>query len=88
MNANSEIGTTITLSVGVTGYDVFQWFRDRSSRIAVVDNGRISGANTATLTITNAKSSDSGEYFVDLAVSSNPAQTSQSDLATVRVQCE
>ena len=88
VNTNGEIGSTIILSVGVTGYDVFQWFRDRSSPIAMVDNGRISGATTATLTITNAKSFDAGDYFVDLAVSSNPAQTDQSDPATVTVQCK
>ena len=87
VSTSVELGTTITLSVGVTGYDVFQWFGPGS--VMLSDDGRISGANTGRLTITNAISSDSGDYFVDVAAFGTiPPVTEQSNVATVTVTCK
>ena len=83
MNTDAELGTTITLSVVVTGYDTFQWFGPGDTMLN--NGGRISGADTDTLTITNAMTTDAGDYFVNVAMGASPAV--QSNTATVRVEC-
>ena len=83
MDTDVVRGTTITLSVVVTGYDTFLWFGPGNTLLS--NGGRISGANTATLTITNAMASDAGDYFVDVSVSGGAAQTEVSDIVTVTV---
>lgn len=62
-------GATVTLSAGVAGAAPidYQWFKDGQP---LANDARISGANTATLTITGAVPEDAGEYW--LAVN-NPA---------------
>ncbi len=54
-------GTTATLSVGLSGTGPFtnRWKYNGQN---LVDGGRISGAQTPTLTIANAQPSDSGTY--------------------------
>jgi len=55
------VGTTATLSVGLGGTGPFTnaWYFNGQK---VVNGGRISGAQTPTLTIANAQPSDSGAY--------------------------
>ena len=84
MNTDAELGTTITLTVVVTGYDTFQWFGPGDTMLN--NGGRISGAQTATLTITNAMTADAGDYYVNVAMGANPAV--RSNTVTVRVQCK
>ena len=87
VNISVELGATITLSVGIIGYDIFQWYGPGS--VMLSDGGRISGAITDTLTVINAMSSDSGDYFVDVAVFGTfPFITGQSNMATVTVTCK
>jgi hypothetical protein len=62
VNTSAIVGTTGTLTVnvsGATGSTQFQWFKGET---AVENNGRITGATTATLTISNAQFSDTGQY--------------------------
>ena len=84
MATNAELGTTITLSVAVTGYNLFEWYKDG---VPVSDGGWISGAETETLTITNAMTSDTGSYFI-LVSALGVVGTVQSDEAFVRVACK
>ena len=84
MDTNAELGTTITLSVAVTGYNLFEWYKDG---MPMSDGGRISGVETDTLTITNAMTSDTGSYFV-LVSTLGLANAVGSDPAFVRVQCK
>ncbi len=76
------VGSTITLRVLGVGRSplTYQWLKD-SSPVPVAPGGRITGADTATLTISQAQSGDSGEYSAILmspcgTVSSLPAQIS------------
>ena len=53
-------GDNFTLSVNATGTNLaYQWYKDGS---AVVDGGNVSGATTATLSVTNATVNDEGWY--------------------------
>lgn len=67
-------GATINLSVGVTSLTTpsYQWYLDG---VALNDDARISGATTATLTITGATAADEGEYTVEV-VNATASKTS------------
>ena len=55
-------GTTVTLSVAAPGTGLsYRWLVDG---VSLADGGAISGASTATLTITKAQATDSGTYTV------------------------
>ena len=81
MDTDAVLGATITFSVAVTGYDTFQWFGPGG--VMLNTGGRILGANTRILRISDIMATDAGDYFVDVAVSANPAITEQSNTATV-----
>lgn len=68
---------TISLSVVADGSPTltYEWKRNN---VPLTDDGRISGATTANLTITGAIVADGGNYTVTVANSFNPAATSAS----------
>ena len=74
-------GGNATFRVGASGTEPlsYQW-RFNGSDLA--DGGRISGATTATLTVSNVEAGDAGEYDV---VVSNPAGMGTSDPASLTV---
>lgn len=59
-------GSTANLQISVegTGPFTFQW---RRNGVDVVNSSRVSGANTTTLTISNATATDQGEYECHIA---------------------
>ncbi len=74
-------GETATFSVTATGTEPlsYQWKKGGSN---LTDGGNISGANAATLTITNAQASDAGSYTVEVT---NSAGSTTSNSATLTV---
>jgi hypothetical protein len=54
-------GATVKFTVEATGASSYQWYKSGNQ---VANGGSISGATTATLTITNAQISDAGSYSV------------------------
>ncbi len=72
-----EEGGTAVFSVEVSGEETFeyQWFRGEG---ALEDGGRISGATSTSLTITDASPADAGDYFVEVT---NPHGTRDSEVA-------
>jgi uncharacterized delta-60 repeat protein len=76
---NILVGATFTLSVTASKPKGYQWFFDGNP---LGDGGRVSGATSATLTITNAQVSDTGPYRV---VVTNSYASVTSSLATVIV---
>jgi uncharacterized repeat protein (TIGR02543 family) len=74
-------GQSVTFTVVATGDEPlsYQWKKDGDN---LTDGGRISGATTATLTISNAQASDAGSYTV---VVTNAAGSVTSDAATLTV---
>lgn len=75
-NQTVSAGGFAVFSVGVVGSDplIFQWYRNG---VALVNAERISGANSASLLISNVRTSDAGTYVVAVtnsygAVQSNP----------------
>ena len=80
-NTNNLVGRTVSLSVVTTGPGVtYQWFKGVS---ALSDGGNISGATTATLVITNAVTSDTGDYHVAV---DNPCPNPAFDSANAHIQ--
>ncbi|WP_284645292.1 immunoglobulin domain-containing protein [Paenibacillus silviterrae] len=79
--ATVTAGQTATFSVTANGDTPlsYQWKKDGN---ALTDGGNISGATTATLSITNAQSSDAGSYT---AVVTNAAGNTESNAATLTV---
>jgi hypothetical protein len=84
-NANYYAGNTITLSVSATGGNgvyTYQWYKDGNP---LSDGGRISGATTATLTISNAQTgTDNGGYYCVVGDTDGTPQTT-SCTATIAV---
>jgi hypothetical protein len=76
-------GTTATFTVAATGTAPLS-YRWRKGGVNLNDGGRISGAQTATLTLTGVLPSDAGAYSV--VVSNSIATTTSSD-ATLTVAC-
>jgi Immunoglobulin I-set domain/Immunoglobulin domain/Putative binding domain, N-terminal len=76
-----EVGGTLTLTATVTGDPApsFQWKRNG---VALANGGRISGAASATLTITTLEIGDSGSYSV---VASNAAGSATSNSLAISV---
>lgn len=75
-------GTLVISGQGTgTGTLTYQWIRNGS---ALVDNGRITGATTTTLTIRNADFADSGQYSLRV---SNACGSATSEPATVFASC-
>ena len=74
-------GSDVTFSVTATGTKPlsYQWQKDG---VNLSDGGRISGATTATLTITGVTESDEGGYR---CVVTNSAGTATSNTATLTV---
>ncbi|MBI5772863.1 MAG: immunoglobulin domain-containing protein [Verrucomicrobia bacterium] len=72
--SESGVSFTVTASGGALSY---QWRRDGS---VLLDVGNITGANTATLTLTDVSSGDAGIYSVFI---SNPAGSVTSSNATL-----
>ncbi|MBL8880584.1 MAG: immunoglobulin domain-containing protein, partial [Phycisphaerales bacterium] len=62
--------------------DLYRW---RRNGIDLVNGGRISGASTTNLTITNLSAADSGNYV--LAATSICDQTTTSQTAVINVRC-
>lgn len=80
-NVVAELGTTATFTVGAggTGPLTFLW---RKNGTALTNDGRITGATNATLTISNVTLSDAAAYSV---LVSNPFGTATSPAATLTV---
>src|SRR5207248_2590446 len=73
-------GGTATLTVVATGNNLtYQW---RKNGAAIANAGHISGANTATLTITSFSSADAGNYSVAIF---SPAGSIVSKNAAVQI---
>ncbi len=72
---------TITLSVTAYNTATYVW---KKAGVALVNGGRISGANTATLTIIDVVAEDAGSYSVALT-DANDCETVESNFATVTV---
>jgi hypothetical protein len=79
---NGSVGGTITLTATVTGTPAptLQWFRNDGSPVALVNDTRISGATTNTLTIDGALFSDAKGYYL---AATNTVGTTNSNVATV-----
>lgn len=75
-------GQTITLSVGVDGSPTltYRWKRAGTN---LTDGGRLSGATTATLTITGALVSDAGSYTVGVTNAFAPGTVSSAAFVSV-----
>lgn len=77
-------GALAQFAVVATGSNlVYEWAKDG---VPLVDGGRISGANTATLSITGALSGDEGSYSVVVTVSGFPELKASSDGALLKVK--
>jgi len=81
-NQSAVEGNTATFSVDVTGFPApsLKW---RKNGVDLVDGGRISGAGTANLQITNVSAPDSGSYD---CVAANAGGTATSDSAFLFVE--
>ncbi len=80
-NTTVTAGQTLTLTASITGDGVtYRW---QKNGVDLVEGGRISGANTQTLTITSVVASDAGQYRLQ---GSNAAGTVTTSVATVAVQ--
>ncbi len=79
---NKAIGGQATLSVAVTGTAPFtyQWY---SNSAPLSDGGRISGTATATLSISDLQTSDTGSYSVVVSNAVSTAQSSPANLAVL-----
>ncbi len=76
-NATVTENRTVSIAVGVTGSSPqYQWYKNTNSPTA------ISGATTATFTISNTVVADTGDYF---AVISNPLNTVTSRVARITI---
>jgi sugar lactone lactonase YvrE len=75
------IGDTVTLTAAATGTAplTYRWQKDN---VDLNDGGRVSGATTATLTLTGVQLADTGAYRV---VVTNPGGSTPSAAATVTV---
>ncbi|MEW5922131.1 MAG: immunoglobulin domain-containing protein [Bacillota bacterium] len=80
-DVTATIGGTATFTVAATGDAPlsYQWKKDGNN---LTDGGNISGATTATLTISNAQVSDDGSYTVEVT---NAAGSVTSNAATLTV---
>jgi subtilase family serine protease len=67
-------GTTFSVVAAGTGPLTYQWRKDGGAVLA--NGGRISGATTATLSISDVQLADSGHYTVTVAGAVAPAATS------------
>jgi hypothetical protein len=76
----NNAGQTISFSVVATGLPspAFQWRRDGTN---LTDGGNISGATTATLTLTNLQITDAGSYSVIVTNLAGSAVSSNATLA-------
>ena len=74
-------GETLMLSVEVAGAGPFTYLWQRNGE-ELVDGGRVSGAGTSELVITDAELTDGGSYSV---VVSNAAGAVESEVAVVRI---
>ncbi len=78
VDATVNAGDDASFTVEASGSDLtYQWLKDG---VALTDGGNISGATTATLTISNAAAADAGDYTVEVTggcangtVTSDPA---------------
>lgn len=75
-------GTTVKFSVEATGASSYQWYKNGNQ---LANGGSISGATTATLTITNAQTGDAGSYSV-VAIGTYSSVTSTAYNLTVNQQ--
>jgi hypothetical protein len=84
-NVNVPTGQTAMMTVGAAGQSPlsYQW---RKGGVAVANGGRVSGATTATLTITGALASDTGSYSV-VVTNSCGSTTSLGGVLRVGVAC-
>ncbi len=80
ISRTNNAGTTASFSVGAHGNNVsFQWLKNGSP---LTNNGKISGADTALLTVLNVLAADAGNYSV---IVSNTAGTATSAVAALTV---
>jgi hypothetical protein len=79
---SGSVGGTITLQTTVTGTPTptYQWYRNTSPPVALVDDARISGSNSPTLTITGATFDDAKGYYL---AATNMVGTTNSQIAQV-----
>jgi hypothetical protein len=74
-------GQTATFDVEASGTDLtYQWRKDGAD---LTNDGRISGAQSATLTITDATTADNGSYDVVVSGACDPSATSEAATLTV-----
>ncbi|MEL6795432.1 MAG: hypothetical protein AAFO89_01275 [Planctomycetota bacterium] len=71
VDAGGTLTFTAALPVSAAGLDL-QWLRDGEP---VLDDARISGATTQTLTITDARYADAGAYTLRVAVAGNEVES-------------
>ncbi len=78
VSTNQGAGTTATFTVGAIGTGsnsfVYQWFKGANTFL--FNNGNISGADTATLSIANISSTDQTNYFVTVSGAGGTATSS------------
>ena len=78
-------GQTAQFTVVASGGTlVYEWFRDG---VSLVGNGgtRITGVNSQTLTIADARQSDAAKYSVVVSIAGSPALKATSDEVTLKV---
>jgi len=74
-------GNTATFTVGATGTSItYRWRKDG---VNLVNGGHVSGATSATLTISSAAAADAGSYDVVVSGTCPPAATSNAVSLTV-----
>ncbi len=81
LTVNAGDNASFTVEASAANAFGYQWLKDG---VALTDGGSISGANTATLTISNAAAADEGDYTVEVTGGCNN-QTTTSDAATLTV---
>ncbi len=81
-NQNALIGGTIVFYSGATGQSPvsYQWIKNGG---VVINGGRISGADTPTLTISNVQMSDTGDYQFEASNTNGTATSAPASLLIV-----
>jgi hypothetical protein len=79
-------GSDVTFTVSATGsIDTYQWYKVGSPDIALTDGGNISGALTASLTLTGISPTDNGDYYLEITGVGGTCPSSNSEIATLTV---
>ncbi len=85
-NNNVCVGGTATFSIGATGTNLtYRW---RKGNVVLTNGGKISGANSANLVISNVESVDAGQYNVIVTGGCNNESTQTSRNVSLNVSDE